>query len=108
MRAMMQQAQQMQACMAAEGREPFERLRTKGNEAVASIRALCDSGRRDEARTAALRYGQEIAESEEMTALARCGEAARAMIPDFSRRMAAASGTAEAQKHVCDSMEPKQ
>jgi hypothetical protein len=99
MQQLMEQAREMQSCMARVSPAQMTALQRKGEEMAAAIDALCSAGKRDEARERAIAYGKEMALAPELLEMRRCGESVRAMLPNFLP--ADPDGTV-AGGHVCD------
>lgn len=76
------QARDMQACLAQLPPGTLERLRARGEEMLADVRALCAAGARDEAASRARAYAQEMASSADLRALATCGTMALQLLAD--------------------------
>lgn len=94
MQQMMENAGQMQDCMAQMDQEAMDAFAAKGEKVNAEIKKLCDAGKRDEAQNMAMDYGKEMASSKEMQAMQKCGMA----------NQMAMTGQGEKPGHVCDGM----
>jgi fumarate hydratase class II len=77
----------------------MERLQQQSKKMQTEIEALCKLGKRDEAQATAMRYGQEIAASEDMQAIKNCGEMAQQMM----QHMQMGGGAEGKTTHICDS-----
>lgn len=100
---LMQQANEMQACLSQLDPATMDRLRVRGEEMVADIRALCVAGDRDMAASRALQYAQEMAASPDLRAVEACGSMASQMMADLPFATPdAAEG--EGPTHVCDQL----
>lgn len=102
---LMQQANDMQACLSQLPPDTMDRLRVRGEEMAADIRALCVAGERDMAASRALQYAQDMAASPDLRTVEQCGQMASQLMADlpFAAPDAAADdGTAPA--HVCDQL----
>ncbi|MGY6276421.1 hypothetical protein [Methylomonas sp. MgM2] len=101
MQQMMQQAQEMQACMANIDQAELAAFQQKAEAMNAEVKALCAAGKRDAAMARAMAFGKESMNSEIMQDMRNCGEGMRDMIPNLP-------GTAQPQteggkpRHVCD------
>ncbi len=102
---LMRQANEMQACMARLDPNAMERLRARGEEMVADVRALCVAGERDMAASRAMQYAQEMASSPDLRAIEECGSLASQLMADLPFATPdAADGSGPA--HVCDQLPP--
>ena len=69
------------------------------------IKALCDSGKRDEAMSVAMKYGKEFSESAEMKEMQKCGELMQEMMAGVQMPfMPAEPYEANDDEHICDGM----
>ncbi len=101
MQQMMKQAEEMQKCFGNIDQSVFKALETKGKKMEAEIRALCKAEKRGKAKSAAMKYGKEIAKSKELQAMKKCGAMAQQMMakmPMMSPENFDQSG------HICDHM----
>ena len=73
----------------------------------AEVKQLCAAGERDEAQSKAMAYAKEMSTSEEMKAMQKCAEIARAMQKQMPA-MAAAEIPAQFDPtengHICDNL----
>lgn len=100
MQQMMQQAEQMQKCMARVDESELELLGARAETMEQEINILCDAGQRDQAQRLALEYGKEISNSNVMQELKQCGDMAQVLLEQLP---ALSAQTAEADDlHVCD------
>ncbi len=102
MMKMMEQAQKAQACMQDIDTSEFERLEKEGNKMEAEIKALCDSGKRDQAQDQAIAYSKEMMAMPAMQKMRECSELMRGMLPEmpfdnFEEEFK--------NKNICDEME---
>ena len=95
MEQLMKNAEKMQACMAKMDQSAMQKLSDKGKKMQGELKSLCAAGKRDEAQSKAIKFGQEIATSKEMQEMKKCGEMAQQMM----KQMPAAS---PGSRHVCD------
>lgn len=98
MQKMMEQAKEMQKCMAKVDQSALEALSAKGEKLQAEVKKLCAQGKRDRAQEKAMAYGKEIAGSKEMKAIRQCGEMARGMMQNMPMQD---FGDGK-NKHICD------
>lgn len=102
---LLKQANDMQACLSRLAPDTMDRLRVRGEEMVADIRALCVAGERDMAASRALQYAQEMAASPDLRAVEECGSMAAQLMADLPfAGPEAAEGAGPA--HVCDQLPP--
>ncbi len=102
MMKMMEQAQKAQACMQDIDTSELERLEKEGNKMEAEIKALCDSGKRDQAQDQAIAYSKEMMAMPAMKKMRECSELMRGMLPEmpfdnFEEEFE--------NKNICDEME---
>jgi len=100
---LMQQAQEMQACLSQLDQQTMDRLRVRGEEMTADVRALCVAGERDMAASRAMQYAQEMAASPQLQSVQACGTLASSMMADLPF---ASPDDADPQgpAHVCDQL----
>ena len=101
MQQMMQQAEKMQQCFADIDPAVMKKLETRGQQMQAEVRALCESGKRDQAQSTAMRYGREFSGSKEMQAVMKCGAMAEQMVGQMSMMT---PEQIDKRGHVCDNM----
>jgi len=101
MQQMMQQAEAMQQCFADIDPAAMKKLEARGKQMQAEVRALCESGKRDQAQSTAMQYGREFADSKEMQAVMKCGAMAEQMVGQMSMMT---PEQIEKRGHVCDNM----
>ncbi len=99
MQRMMQSANEMQACFAQVDQSALEELGKKAEQLETQINSLCASGKRSEAERVALKFGMEMANSEEMKALRKCGEMVRQMMPPMLFKT---DPEYREDRHICD------
>ncbi len=99
MQQLMQQAQQMQACMSRLDQKAMIAMSQRAQMMEAEIKTLCLSGKRDEAFEKAIRFGRTMANDEHIKIARECGEMTRGMLPtiDFPTNKDEAQG-----QHICD------
>jgi len=81
MMKMMEQAQKAQACMQDIDTSEFDKLEQEGNKMEAEIKALCVSGKRDQAQDQAIAYSREMMAMPAMQKMRECSELMRGMLP---------------------------
>ncbi len=100
---LLRQANEMQICLSRLEPNTMERLRARGEEMVADVRALCAAGERDMAASRAMQYAQDMANSPELRAIEECGSLASQLMADLPFATPdAADGSGPA--HVCDQL----
>lgn len=100
MQKMMEQAEEMQKCMAKVDQSALQALANRGERLQAEVKKLCAEGKRDKAQEKAVAYGREIAKSKEMKAIRQCGEMARGMMAQIPMKDYANAKN----KHICDEL----
>ena len=103
MQQMMQAAEKMQECFAKMDQSAMQSLTAKGEKMQAEVKALCATGKRDEAQSKAIEYGKEIANSKEMQEMKKCTEMAGDMMQHMPMSPGA-DGDFSGMGHVCDEM----
>jgi len=99
---MMQQAQEMQACIEKVDQDELQKFQQRAMEVNKEIKSLCAAGKRDEAQELALRFGKEAADNTAMQEMKKCGELAKDMMPEG---MPQTEGEIDyTSKHVCDTI----
>lgn len=101
MQQMMKHAEEMQQCLGQVDQGAMKQLEAKSRKMQAEVKALCDAGKRDQAQSAAVQYGKDIANSGAMRELMKCGEMAKQMMGQMSIM---SPEQLENTGHVCDNM----
>ena len=101
MQKMMQQMQQAQACMAAVDQSELKQFEQRANQLEASVKALCASGKRDQAQQQAIAFGREVTSSPAMQKMQECGKMMEGAMPGMPSMRDYASSGGENQ-HICD------
>jgi len=83
MMKMLEQAQKAQACMQSIDTSELDRLEQEGNKMEAEIKALCNSGKRDQAQDQAIAFSKEMMALPAMQEMRECSEMMRGMIPEM-------------------------
>ncbi len=102
---LMQQAQDMQACLSRLDQQTMDKLRVRGEEMVADVRALCVDGERDMATARATQYAQEMAASPALQSVQECGTLASQLTADLPFATPDSAGS-DGPGHVCDQLPP--
>jgi hypothetical protein len=98
--AVMQQGQKIQVCMAKIDQAEVERVRAAANAKASEVRALCASGDRAAAQSAAIVYGKQLVEEAVLLEAKACLGIAGLAIPQTT--WAGLDDAETAQAHVCD------
>ena len=101
MQQMMQQAQQMQECMANIDQAELEAFQQKAEEMDAEVKALCAAGKRDAAMARAMAFGKESMNNKVMQDMQKCGEGMKNMMPNLPRTAQPHDDRTE-PRHICD------
>lgn len=97
---MMQQAQELQACMQKVDQTELQKFQQRAMEVNDDIKALCEAGKRSEAQKMAMDFGKESEKNAAVQEMKKCGELAKGMIP---QNMPQANEEIDYSKeHVCD------
>lgn len=81
MQKMMEQAQKMQTCMAEIDQAALERMKQESDALMSEVQALCRDGERDAAQDKALAWGKQVAKSDELQKMKKCGEMMQGAMP---------------------------
>ncbi|MFW2440444.1 MAG: hypothetical protein ACN4GR_13870 [Arenicellales bacterium] len=102
---MMQQLQEMSACMATIDQNEINGLEKESDKFEAEVKGLCKSGKRDEAQKKAIEFSQKVLKSPAMVTMRKCTEkmpaAMKGLVPDMSAEKIAKDFS---NHHVCDEM----
>jgi hypothetical protein len=101
MQKMMQQMQQAQSCMAGIDQSELTKFEQRANQLDASIKALCASGKRDQAQQEAIAFGREVSSSPAMQKMQECGKMMEGAMPGMPGVRDYAGDEGESQ-HICD------
>lgn len=101
MQAMMQKAQQMQACMQKIDRVKMQAFQQRAQQLGTDIKALCAAGKRSEAVTKAMVFSREMAEDSSMQEMKKCGEMMKGFMPDLTN-IAETYVNDDSKGHLCD------
>jgi hypothetical protein len=99
MQKMMQQMQEMQSCMQNVDQAKLKVLEQRSDQVGAEVRALCASGKRDEAQKKVISFGKEMAKDPAMKAMRKCGETMKGMMP---KTPFIDQDQDRSSQHVCD------
>jgi len=102
---LLKQANDMQACLSRLAPDTMDRLRVRGEEMIADIRALCVAGERDMAAARAQQYAGEMASAPDLRAVEECGSMASQLMADLPFANPDAADDA-GPAHVCDQLPP--
>lgn len=98
MRLLLEQADELQGCVAELDPGAVAALQSEGEVLTADIRALCQAGKRSDAQARALAFGQRLEASAEMRQVLACAERMGSILPLLLPSVADLAG----QGHVCD------
>jgi predicted lipoprotein len=97
---MMLKMQNMQTCMEGVDQSALQAFEQRSNQMDSEVKALCASGRRDEAQQMAISFGQEVAKTPALQEIKRCGEMMEgAAMPNNTPLV---KDTDYSSHHVCD------
>jgi len=99
MQKMMQQMEQARSCMEKIDEEELKALEKRSKQVERDVKALCDSGKRDEAQKKAIEFGKEIAKDPMMKQMRQCGEMVTMAFPKIAFADENKPGN---DRHVCD------
>lgn len=99
MQQMMQQAQQMQTCMANIDQQALMALGQKAQAMESEIKSLCQANKRSEAQSTAIKFGLSISQDENIKLARECGEMAQGMLPKMDFPTSEKDFEA---RHICD------
>jgi predicted lipoprotein len=97
---MMQQMQQAQACMAGVDQAGLKKFEQRANQMQSSVKALCASGKRDEAQQEAIAFGREVTADPSMQKMQECSKMMAGM-PGMPAIPRGAAGEDD-NRHICD------
>ena len=100
MQQLMQQAQQMQACMSRIDQVAMMEMGQKAQAMEAKIKSLCQANKRDEALNTAIEFGRSMANDENVKIARECGEMTRGMLPKIEYPTSKEDAR---NRHICDS-----
>ncbi len=98
---MMQQMQKMQSCMKNVDQAQMKVLEQRSQKVDTEIKALCASGKRDEAQERAISFGMEISKDPTMQVMRKCGELMKGAMPEMPF-MNHGNDRDSSSHHVCD------
>ena len=101
MQQMMQQAREMQNCMANIDQAELQAFQQKAEQMQAEVKALCSAGKRDAAMTKAMAFGKESMSSKVMQDMKKCGEGMKNMMPNLPA-IAQSDDDGSEPRHICD------
>ena len=97
---LMQQMQQAQACMAGIDQAELKKFEQRANQMDASVKALCASGKRDEAQEEAVAFARDVSNNPSMHKMQECGKMMSGM-PGMPSIPQGAAGEDD-NRHICD------
>ncbi len=99
MQKIMQQMQEMQACMQKVDKDKLKALEKRSKQFEAEVKSLCTNGKRDKAQKKAISFGKEIAKDPSMQAMRKCGELSKGTMQNMPFMD---QETDYSKRHVCD------
>ena len=103
MQKMMLQAQGMQTCMQNVDQAEMQAFEQRAKQMEADTKALCASGKRDEAMQLAMDFGKEASDNKAMQAMKKCGEGMKNMMPKIAT-VTENGEHGKSGRHVCDEL----
>ena len=100
MNALMQQAQNIQACMAKVDQAELERIQNEATAKADEVQAMCANGERAAAQSEAVVFGQQLAQEPAVLEMKACLGIAGLQIPQMT--WAELEDSETTQTHVCD------
>ncbi|MCG6900777.1 MAG: hypothetical protein LJE75_12365 [Gammaproteobacteria bacterium] len=97
---MMQQMQQAQACMASIDQAELKKFEQQATQMDTSIKALCASGKRDEAQEEAVAFARDVSNNPSMRKMQECSKMMSSM-PGMPAIPQSAAGE-DNNRHICD------
>ncbi|OAI13618.1 hypothetical protein A1359_11785 [Methylomonas lenta] len=101
MQQMMQQMQGVQDCMANIDPVELETFQKQAEDMDAEVKALCATGKRDEAMSRAMTFGKEVVSSKVMQDMKKCGESMKNMMQNLPK-VAQSQDENGTPRHICD------
>jgi Skp family chaperone for outer membrane proteins len=98
---MMQQAQEIQACMQNVDQAEMQKFQQRAMEVNSEIKSLCAAGKRDKAQKLAMDFGKEAEKNIAMQEMKKCGELAKGMMPETPLTKKEVDYS---KQHVCDNL----
>ncbi len=103
MQAMMEKAQEMQACMNNVDKAEMKELEIRGRQLEAEVKQLCALGKRSEAQNKAIAFTKEFASSASMKEIQKCGEMAKEIMSGFPK-VTQSTEKSVSEGHICDNL----
>ena len=101
MQNMMQQAQEMQACMQGIDQSRLKVFEQRAQKIEADVKSLCANGKRDEAQQEAIAFGQEVAGNPDIQKMMECSKMMSSLMTAMPF-MEQADSADNSATHVCD------
>ena len=102
---MMKQAEAVEECFSKIDPSTFERFAARGREMEKELEALCAAGKRDEAMSAAMKYGKEFSASQDLQEMRKCSELIQGMMANMPKTyMPPEIDEDGSNSHICDDM----
>jgi hypothetical protein len=103
MQQMMQGMTAMKNCMANIDQSEMQKYQAKAMAIQDELKALCDSGNRDEAMSKAMKFGKESMENPALQVMQKCGQGMQGMMPQIPSQTTPGNSN-DKPSHVCDSI----
>ncbi len=103
MEQLMQQAQQMQTCMARVDQQELMALGQRVQAMEEEVSSLCQAGKRSEAQSTVIKFGIAMSRDKNVQAARECGEMMRGMMPKIDYPTSEKDFKGD---HVCDVNRP--
>jgi hypothetical protein len=103
MQQMMKGMTAMKNCMANIDQSQMQNYQAKAMALQDELKALCDSGKRDEAMSKAMKFSKESMENPALQEMQKCGQGMQGIIPQMPSQTTP-SNSNDKPSHVCDSI----
>ena len=103
MQKMMQQMQKMASCVESIDQNKLKQIEQHSYQLQAEVKALCASGKRDDAQEKVISFSKEISSDPTMQEMRKCGEMMKGEMPPMMPTMSMIEQhIANSSRHVCD------
>lgn len=99
MNNMMQQFMQVQQCMQNVDQAALHHVEQQTIQFTNEVKALCAAGKRDEAQSKAMAFGQSMKDKPVIKSIQKCGNLVRELLPSIPM----SENDMDSTLHVCDS-----
>ena len=104
MQQMQQQMQQVEDCMQKVDQSHLQKLEQRGREFEDEVRSLCAAGKRDQAQSKAIAFGQAMAKDPALLQMKKCTEMMQGMMQGMLPEMPDFEDYEDDSTHVCESL----